>query len=170
MAVDILRHIGIALLLILFQVFLIDEINFGFLIKPMPYVFLFLLLPFTYNEYLKLAFAFFTGFIIDILSDTYGMNTAASLLMVFTRRYWDGTIETESLEREGSRYINPETKGVSYYLIYSGVLIAIHHFYFFALQYFKFSAFLKILSTTVLSSIVTLLILIIIRLLFQRRS
>lgn len=169
MAIEIIRHILAALLLLVFQVFLIQEINFSYLIKPMPYVYLLLVLPFSFNKYLQLAFAFALGFLIDILSDTYGMNTSASLLLVFIRNYWDETFDKESMEREGFYYLTWDAKGPSYYFIYIGTLVFSHHLLFFILQYFKFSAFFKILSTTLLSTIITLLILMIIRLLFQRR-
>ena len=153
---DNLRYLLIGLLLIVVQFFLIQEVNFGTWIKPMPYIFLVFILPFEMNRFLKLFIAFFIGFVLDSIGDTYGLHATATTLLGFIRVYSDKIfLNADAIQLQGFNYLTPDFKGLGYYSRYTGILIFLHHFTFFSLNYFKFSAFPVVFIVSLLSSLFT---------------
>lgn len=165
MFLDSIRYFGIGLLLIALQYFLLEQIHFGTWIQPMPYVFLMLVLPFSMNRYIKLFMAFVLGFMLDSISNTYGMHAAALTTLCFARIYTDRwLLDIDAIQLQGFNFLTPDYKGNAFYVQYTLALILLHHFVFFTLDYFKWSAIFPILFASVLSSIVTFLFILLFRL------
>ena len=158
MFLDILRYIFIGLLLVLLQFYLVQEVNFGTWIKPLPYIYLLFILPFQSNKFLSLFIGFALGFFLDAISDTYGMHAAAGVSLAFIKHYVDkGLIDIDAIQLQGYSYLTPGWKGFRFYAVYTLLLIFIHHFIFFSLDYFKFSSFFLILAVSIFSTIVSFL-------------
>lgn len=170
MALDYIKRILLFLVLILIQFFIIQELNFGtHLIRPMPYIWAILMLPFRTNKYALLIIAFATGMMLDIFSDTRGMNAAACTLMAFIKYFADHKVlEQDVLERDGYSYLSPAYKGWLYYFYYMGTLTLIHHLCYFALNYYRWNALFSIVASALFSALFSLALMLLIRL-FTRK-
>ena len=71
--------------LVLIQVLLLNQVNFGGFLNPYIYVLFILLLPVSLPRYQVLLLSFFTGLAIDWFSNTPGLHASATVLMGFLR-------------------------------------------------------------------------------------
>ena len=67
------------------QILVFNNIYLGGVINPFIYVLIILSLPIEITAVLTLFVGFFTGFILDVFSHTYGMHTMALTFMGFLR-------------------------------------------------------------------------------------
>jgi hypothetical protein len=159
MAVDLLRYLFGAIVLIFFQFFLIQEIHFGPWIKPMPYILFIFLLPFTYNRFLILLTSFFAGFFLDALCNSGGLHAAACSTLAFSRILADTKfLDADAIQLQGFRHVTPEYKNFRFYALYTLLLIFIHHWVYFTLDYFSIASFFNVLIVALFSSIGTFLL------------
>lgn len=156
MLIEGIRYFLVGLLLIVIQFFLIQQVNFGTWVLPMPYVYLILILPFQMNRFAVLIIAYLTGFLLDGISDSNGLHAAACTTLAFARHFADKLLlDTDSIQLQGMNYLTPSYKGFRYYFIYTSLLVLIHHLVFFSLNYFKFTAFFTIIWVSLLSTLAT---------------
>ena len=87
--IEVVRFIVVGLFLALIQTLIFKEVNIAWWIKPMPYVYLFLILPLSSNRFGVLIGAFFFGLTIDAFGGSLGMHTAACVTTVFVKNYID---------------------------------------------------------------------------------
>ena len=83
--IEVVRFIVGGLFLALIQTLIFKEVNIAWWIKPMPYVYLFLILPLSSNRFGVLIGAFFFGLTIDAFGGSLGMHTAACVTTVFVK-------------------------------------------------------------------------------------
>lgn len=170
MAIDLLRYLFGAIVLVFFQFFLIQEINFGAWLKPMPYVLFIFLLPFTYNRFLILLAAFFSGLFLDALSNSGGMHAAACATLAYGRIFADTKIlDTDAIQLQGFRHLTPEYKNFRFYALYIFVLTLLHHWVYFTLDYASISSFFMVLLVSLISTIGTLLLMLLYKLIANIR-
>ncbi len=149
-AIYIVRFI----LILLIQILVMDNIRLGGLFNPYFYIIFILLLPFETPGWLLLFAAFLLGSSMDIVNNTPGMHTMATLLMAFVRPY----LLNLFAPREG---YNTETSprvfymGFLWFFKYTLVLVFIHHLCLFYLEAFTltdfFFTFLRVILSTVLT-------------------
>lgn len=164
MFLDSLRYIGIGLLLLALQFFLLEQINFGTWVQPMPYIYLIFILPFSMNRFMKLFIAFFLGFVLDRITNCYGMHAAAASAMCFMKIYADQWfLDTDAIQLQGYNFVTPAYKGNTFFLRYISIFILIHHLIFFVLDYFKWASLFTAMLVTILSSIATILFILLFR-------
>jgi rod shape-determining protein MreD len=151
------------------QVMIVQNIHLGQYIILLPYVLIILLLPFETPKLLLLAISFITGLTIDIFYDSAGMHAAACTLIGFIRYYLLKLIAPRDGYEQG---LEPtvEDMGAAWFITYAGVLIFIHHLFFFYLEVFRWNEFFKTLLRVILSSIGTFTFVYIIQFLFYRSS
>ncbi|MBU0488340.1 MAG: rod shape-determining protein MreD [Bacteroidetes bacterium] len=153
-------HIGRFVLLILFQVLILNKIYLFNMINPFVYVMFLIMLPFETPGWILLIIGFFTGLTIDIFSDTLGMHAAASVLMCFSRPI----VQRYVLPREQD-YVQPSLNDLGLYrfVSFAGILVLIHHFSLFYIEIFRFQGFfytmVRVLASSVFSIGLILLIL-----------
>ena len=162
---NILRFI----ILILVQVTILDNINFGGYVNPFLYVYFILLLPFEIPGWLLLISAFMMGISIDIFENTMGVNAAATVLMAFFRPVVLGSLSSGK-EYEKNSKPSITSYGFTWFFTYSLILIFIHHLTLFYLEVFRFTHFFATLQRVALSTIFTLILVIIIQYIFERPS
>lgn len=153
---NILRFI----FLVLFQVLILNNIQFSGYINPYLYVLFILLLPFETPKWMLIILAFLLGLFIDMFSNTMGMHAAASVFLAFCRPY----LLTYIAPRGGYGYESQPTivnMGLNWYLSYAGILVLLHHIALFYIEVFRLSEFFSTLYRVVLSSCFTILLLII---------
>ncbi len=167
--IEAVKHIFIAIILGLLQSYLIQEVPMGFYLKPMPYLMLFFVLPLDLNRFVVLISAFIYGTLIDLSSGSFGTHTAATVIMVFIKYYVDkALIDFDSLKLQGESYIGLESKGWMFFVYYSLSLIFIHHFLFFGLDFFEISSIIRILTTTLVSTMGTFSLVLLFKSLFKK--
>lgn len=153
------------LILVLFQVMILNHLNLSGYMNPYLYIYFILLLPYSTPRWLLLLLAFALGLIIDLFTYTPGLNASATLLVAFVRpfviRLISGAPETE-LGWEPSLREN----GLSWFLSYSVILILIHHTALFYLEMFRFTEFFDTLWRILLSSAFTLVLVFLSELIF----
>ncbi len=159
---NILRFI----VLIIFQVLILNNVQLGGFINPYLYVFFILMLPLETPGWLLLFLSFLMGLSIDMFSNTAGMHAAACTFMAFCRPY----LLRMLAPREGfERASNPTIQkfGISWFLTYAGILILIHHFTLFYLEIFRLSSFFSTLLRVILSGGFTLALVVATQFLFN---
>jgi rod shape-determining protein MreD len=152
---SILRFGLIFILLILFQVLLFNNIQFSGYVNPYVYIMFILLLPVEIPGWLLLLLSFFTGMIIDFFSGSPGMHSFASVLAGFVRPYVLRIISPRDGYEPGS---DPSmlTYGFRWFLIYTFLILLVHHTALFYLEVFRFADFFRTLLRVLLSSFFSL--------------
>lgn len=156
------------LLLTFIQVLVLNQIEVGFGIQFMIYPLFIFMLPVETNVILLLFAAFAQGFIIDAMSNTYGLH--ASSLLVFA--YFRPIIFKIFAPRDGYDPLletNLLSMGFGWFLRTFGLLLIMHHFWFFLLEMFKWNEIVFVLQKTGLSSLASFLMCVLLQYLFIRK-
>lgn len=144
------------ILLLLAQVFILNNIRFLGFINPYIYVLFIFLLPVKFPRWISLLLAFVLGLMLDVFSNTYGIHAFTSVLIAFLR---NPVINMYTSIEEGA---NPTpsfyTFGVVPFIKYVSTLVILHHSVLLFLEVFSFDGFGDTLIRIVLNSLVTILI------------
>ncbi|MDH3381286.1 MAG: rod shape-determining protein MreD [Flavobacteriaceae bacterium] len=146
------RFIGLVFL----QILIFNNINlFGYL-NPYPYIAFVFLFPFKKERSALLIFSFLIGLTIDFFTDSGGIHAASTLFIAYFRLYFVQLI----LRKSEFEYYTFQITSISVdkVLVYFFVLILIHHFLMFSLEFFDIQSFFEILKRTLLSTIFTFLV------------
>jgi len=167
--IQTLKIVGIALAVAFLQAFIIQQVDLGFWLHPMPYLVVFLILPMNFDRFGYLFTAFAFGTLIDLLSGSFGTHAASCIMMVFFKYHIEHRfIDFESLQLQGESYLNINSKGWLTFVYYSLSLIAIHHFTFFSLDFFSFNYLFDIVLSTIISSVGSLLLILLYKNVFNQ--
>ncbi len=165
----VLKNIIRFILLVLFQVLVLDQVSLNSYIIPYGYLLFLLLLPFNTPGTALLLLAFATGFTIDFFGNTLGLHTAAAVLMAFARpgviKFYFKKIETLPQEEPGIKKL-----GLGGFTKYAFTLILIHHLFLFFVERFSFSHFFTTLEHVLVNSVASLILILIILMLFAKRK
>jgi rod shape-determining protein MreD len=151
----ILRFGIIAILLILLQVLVLNNIQFSGYINPYVYIMIILLLPSITPSWLVLVISFTAGFIVDLFSGSPGMHASATLVAGFTRPLVLRIISPRDGYESGSD-LSMAAYGFRWFFIYAATIVLIHHTMLFFLEVFRFADFFRTILRILLSSIFTL--------------
>jgi hypothetical protein len=156
-------------LLVIFQVLILNNINIGGFINPYLYVLFILLLPIQTPGWFLLLTSFFIGLSVDMFTHTPGLHAAASTFMAFLR---PGILNLLLRNKEFEADTEPGIKeyGFVWFLAYSSILVFFHHLLLFYLEVFRFTEFFLTLSRVFVSSLVTLVLVILSQYLFIRHK
>ncbi len=152
-------------MLILVQVLIIQNINLSSYVILLPYVLIIILLPFEFSRLSVLFISFFVGVCIDYFYDSSGLHASACTIMGFSRYYILKFISPRDGYDLG---VKPTVNdmGLAWFLSYAGLLILVHHFFFFYLEVFRFNEFFRTFFRVFLSSIGTFVLIYLIQFLF----
>jgi rod shape-determining protein MreD len=146
--------------LVAIQVLLLNHIRFGGYINPWLYVMFILILPFETPKWLLLVSAFILGYTIDLFSSTPGMHAASAVFMAFCR---PAVIKLSMAKQEFYPGANPSVSvpGFRSFLIYSLILVALHHSALYFIEMFHFREITATLYRIAINTGFTLLLIII---------
>jgi rod shape-determining protein MreD len=162
------RNILRMMILVLFQVFILNNLQFSGYINPYMYVLFILLLPFETPGWLLLSLAFVLGISIDIFANTPGLHASATVLMAWLRPM----VLDYFAPRDGyvpGTYPRVYYYGLAWFFQYSAILIFAHHFTLFYIEIFRLSDFLLTLRRVVFSGIFTLFLVVLSQFFIFRR-
>jgi cell shape-determining protein MreD len=166
---EVIRNILRFITLVLVQVLIIKNIELGRFINPFIYVLFLIILPFETPKWALLFIAFALGITIDMFYDTAGLHAAACVFMAYIR---PGVLKLFSPRDGYESGTQPTVQylGVPWFLSYAGILVVSHHIILFYLEIFRFSEFFSTLLRAIISSIVTIILIVVIQYLFNRKK
>ena len=146
--------------LVLVQVLLFNNICLFGLATPFVYIYFLLVLDRDIDHNMLMLLAFFLGLVVDVFSNTPGVNAGASVLIAFIR---PGILRLFSPRGE---YENFEpgiyTLGVGAFVRYAIILVLLHHTALFFLETFSLvnvgSLLLRILCSALLTMMLVMAI------------
>ena len=163
----ILTNTGRFIILILIQVLVLNNINYFGYVNPYLYVLFLILYPFNGNQTLFLLVSFLLGLGVDIFEDSGGINAAACVVAAYVRpvilRFSFGV----SYDYQTIRFSSTQPGSR---ISYVSLLVFLHHFVLFLLEFFSFAHFLQILKKTLFSRVFTIILVFITLALFNRRT
>lgn len=162
-------HIFRFLFFILAQALIFNQLEIGLGIHPMIYPLFILLLPFELNPLLLLVIACTMGLSIDALSNTYGLHTSSLLVVAYLRPFIFKIFAPRDgydSNKEGSI----SEMGQRWFVYVFGILLLVHHFWFFLFEMFKWNELLFIFQKTILSLPVSYMLCILLQVVFVSKS
>ena len=150
----IARNIIRFIIVVLFQVLVMDNVMINGFMIPWVYLLFILLMPFETPRWMVLLSGFALGLGIDFFEHTPGLHTAATVLIAYLRPY----ILSLLAPRDG---YEPETfprihfYGFNWFLKYTLLMVFIHHMALFYLEVFQLQNFLATLLRVLLSSVLS---------------
>ncbi len=163
MIFNVLKYIGLFVVLVLFQGLILNNVEFGGYVVPFLYVIFILALPFETPSWLVLILGFLLGISIDSFSSTMGMHTAATVVMAFCRAYLLKLIAPRG-GYEFNTKPNVQYMGLAWYLLYAFILVLFHHMFLFYVESFKITQFFYTFGRALASSAFTLVLILVVQL------
>jgi hypothetical protein len=165
----LLKNIIRFALLVILQVFVLNNIRIYGYVNPYIYILFILLLPFETPGWLLLFSSFLIGFSIDLFTHTPGMNAAAAVFMAFCR---PGVIRLLSGAKGVEQGMKPGIKdmGFQWFFLYSLILTFLHHTVLFYIEIFRFNEFFFTFSRVVFSTGATMILIILIEYLLIKKD
>lgn len=148
--------------LVLLQVLVFQRISNGINVPSFNYINIFIypifimLLPVNMPHALTIIVSFLFGFTIDWFYNSLGIHAGACVFTAFVRPLILGFFEP----RGGYPQSGGPTQyalGLGWFLRYSAIMLALHLFFYFSIQYFSFYYTLDILISTVMSFIASII-------------
>ena len=167
----IIKHSIRFILFIFLQVFIFNNILFMGYINPYVYLFFIILLPYNKsNKNLNLILALVTGLIIDTFQNSMGMHAFTCVLIAYIRISILYRLVPQ-LKNKSQTIIEVSMKefGVQICVIYTTLLVFIHHLVLFTIEAFRFDIG-NILLRTMASALITSILLIIFQFLNSRNK
>lgn len=165
--IGILSYIVGYFALVLFQILVLNRLDLSFYINPYVYPFFILVLPFRMQHWVLMVIAFLSGLLMDTFSGTAGIHAAAMVFLAFVRPYWINVITPKGgYETEDRPSVRGQ--GFSWFLLYSIVLVFLHHFFYFFLEVFSLNSAFSTLGKVFLSTFVSTILIVLLAYLFSR--
>ncbi len=150
----IARNIFRFLVVVLFQILVMDNVMINGYMIPYVYLLFILLMPFETPRWIVLLSGFILGLGIDVFEHTLGMHTAATVLVAFLRPYFLGLLAPrDGYEPESFPRIH--YYGFFWFLKYTLLIVFIHHLVLFYLEVFQLQNFFSTLLRVILSSVLS---------------
>lgn len=161
-------HVIRFIVLILFQVLVLNNIQLSGYLNPYFYVLFIILLPFETPRWLLLLSAFLLGFFIDMFDNTMGINIAATVLIAYMRPF---VIRLVASKQEYEPGLEPCIRdlGFTWFFSYSLILVFVHNFALFYIEIFRFSEFLSTFYRVLGSTVFTMVLIIMSQYLFFKQ-
>ena len=155
------------ILLVLLQVTIFNYVDFLGYINPMIYILFIILFPLRNNRMVFLIVAFFLGLSVDMFSDTGGIHAGASVLLAYIRP----TITKFSFGSLNEFY-NVKFNAIDFAkrFTYIIIMVIIHHFVVYSLDFFNFFQILNILKYTLFSGIFSVFLILIMTITFSSKK
>ena len=153
-----LQNIVRFIILIVIQVFILNNIRFLGFINPYIYILFIFMLPVKFPRWLSLLLAFVLGLIIDAFSNTSGIHTFSVVFVAYLR---NPVINIYTNIEEGANPVPSfYTFGVAAFIKYIITLVLLHHTCFFFLEIFGFGnigqTFIKIILNAFFTTVIIL--------------
>lgn len=164
---EVIRNVCRFIILILFQVLLLNQINFLGYVNPYLYILFIIIFPFTGNRSLLILLSFLLGLTIDMFGDSGGIHAAACIVIAYIRP----TILKFSF---GVSYeynmVKINRADLSKRVVYILLMVIVHHLILFSLEIFNTDHIMLILKSTLFSGIFSAILILSTLSLFSRKA
>lgn len=147
---EVIKHSIRFLTLVIVQSLILNNLEIPLGIQLMVYPLFIVLVPFELGIIYMLLLAFVMGIAIDSISNTYGLHTSSLLLVAYLRpiifKMFAPRDGYDKL-KEGNIY----EMGPRWFIYVFGMLLTVHHLWFFTMEIFRIDDFFFILQKTLLS-------------------
>jgi len=163
------RNIGRFLLLMLFQLLVLNNVYLGAYVLPMLYVLFILMLPTGMNRIALLFIAFGTGLLVDIMANVMGFHALACTVVAMQRIWYADRILTRgepvTVERPSIYSVTPQ-----YFIAYLSLMFAIFYLIYFVTELWGTRGLGGVLLATVCSTVVTTLLAVLYQVVFIKKK
>lgn len=166
----LLRNIIRFVLLLLLQVFVLNNILLHQLVGLNLYMLFVLLLPFNLPRPALMLMALLMGLGMDMFMNTMGMHAAACVFIAYLRPFIINVLSPQGGFETTQKTPSMTSMGVSQFLTYIGILVFLHNLVYFPLEVFSFTSFFYLLLKIVLSTAASVLLIVLYELLFFSRK
>lgn len=151
-----IRYILIFVLLVFLQVVILNSISFLSFAIPLVYIYFIIKLPVKINQNLILLLGFALGFVIDLFSNTPGVNAAATTVAALVRK------PIMSIFFMTEEYADTEpaiaTVGTATFIKFSTLMILLHTIVLVSIESFSYFNIKLILFRIVFSTFISAII------------
>lgn len=165
----IVAYIARFVLFVTLQLLVFSQIELGLGIHLLMCPLYVLLLPFEINIFILLIVAFGMGFILDVFSNTYGLQASSLLLIAYIRPYVFKAFAPRD-DYDPLKTPSYVDMGNLWYFSAFGSLLLIHNTWFFLLEAFSFRGILYTIQKIVFSFIFIYLLSLLLQIILVRRS
>lgn len=155
------------IVLVLIQVLVLNQVQVGGYISPFIYILFVLLLPVSTPRYLLMIFGFLLGLSVDVFSNSLGIHAAATVFIAFIRPFVIRSISNR--EEDRNEFPGLRQNKFSWFLSYTAIMVFVHHFILFYLEYFTFSHFFTTFLRVLLSSVFSIFVIVLSQFLIFRK-
>jgi len=164
---EIFQKIGLWALFFFAQLLLFKNLYLGGLFNPQVYPLFFLMLSFGVNRYWLLILGFLLGLSIDVFMFSYGMHALATVVLCYLRVFVLRFISPlDAYEIEKSPFSSKYSNGAFFQYIF--ILMLVFHMVLFVVEKGSFSEFHITIFYAFLSSIVSVFMAFLIRILMKK--
>ena len=149
---ELSRNIFFYTTILIFQLFIFNQINLLAFITPFLYLIIFIHYKTSYNKTILIFLGFITGMIIDLSMQTYGCHTFATITICYFRAWIEkysfgvnSNLPTAMIS--GTQLTNR--------LSFFGIIIFVHSLIYYSLIYFNIELFWTIVLNIIINSIIT---------------
>jgi len=165
----ILLHSIRFVLFVLVQVLILNNLELRWGIYPMLYPLFIMLLPLEMTTVPLLLVSFALGISIDAFSNTFGLHASAAVVFAYFRPVIFKLLAPRDgyeSEVEGNIY----EMGYRWFIYAFGLLLLIHHTWYFLIEHFKLNELLMVLKKTGLSVVLSFVLSLLVQLIFVSRN
>lgn len=146
------------IVLVLIQVLVLNQVQVSGYINPFIYILFVLLLPVSTPRYLLMVLGFLIGLSVDIFLNSLGIHAAATVFIAYIRPLVIRSISNR--EEDRNEYPGLRQNKFLWFLSYTAIMVFIHHFILFYLEYFTFSHFFTTFLRILLSSVFSIFVIV----------
>lgn len=152
--------------LILFQVFVVNNIRLGGYVHPYVYIIFIMLLPINIPNWQLLVLGFFLGLAVDFFGGTPGLHAGATTFMAFCRPYILNLLSGHQ-KYENVQEPNLGQQGGLWFIKYTSCMVIVHHLFLFLAESFSFRLFGQVLLRILISAPVSIFLIMMILYIFK---
>ena len=168
MTITYLHKAGWLVALVLLQALILNNLHIGGYATPFLYIYLILKFEADITPNRLMLWAFCLGIMVDIFSDTPGLNAAATVLLAFIRPTLLRLFVPRDLQETSIPSIR--TMGITSFLKYAFTAIVLHHAILLSLEAFSFAHLPSLLLHIISSTLFTMLCVLATELLIQKEQ
>ena len=142
---------------ILFQVFILNNIQLNGYINPYYYIIFIISSPSKNSKSICLMWGFLIGLIIDFFSESYGIHTFCSVLIAYLQPLFYSAKSSYNKTSDDGK--NIKTMSLEFFISRTVLIVLIHHFTLFMLEDFSLINTFSIIYKTIVSSLFTIILL-----------
>jgi len=165
----LLKNIGSFFVLIVLQILIFNNIGItSWEIIPAFFLLIILLLPFEIPDWMLLLISFLIGLVIDIFTDSMGLNSSACVIMSFIRPLVLRTLSPRGGYDAGTQP-RVHYMGLPWFLQYAGILVFVHQFSYYFLEDFTFDHVWRVLIKIIIGTFFSLMLILVSQFLVYRK-